>query len=105
MINILHKPHRMKNYYQEADNLRFFRRIKNYSYDQEKQILSITFQSGTTQNYCKVPGRVYKEMESSPDQNEYYDKNIYGNYQLGRLDLPAINQCIRSMEWLVNNKK
>jgi len=63
-------------------NFRFPRRIKNFSYEPETEVLSITFHTGNTQEYCNVPDIVYQNLESSPDQNEYYDANIYGNYQL-----------------------
>jgi hypothetical protein len=97
MTNSLHISHRIKNHFhdQEIGELLFSRRIKNHSYDQEKEMLSITFQNGATQDYCKVPGNVYQELESSLDQNEYYDENIYGNYQLGRLDWFDSNKSIR----------
>ena len=95
MINTLYNPRRMNNYYNETNGLRFFRRIKNHYYDQENQMLSIAFHNGTTQNYFKVPGKVYRGLESSLDQNEYYNKNIYGIYRLGRLVSLVGSQHIR----------
>lgn len=71
-----------------TNSLRFSRSIKNHSFDQENGILTITFQNGNTQDYCKVPVKVYKGLESSPDQNEYYNQNIIGNYELGRFEWP-----------------
>jgi len=99
MTNNLRISHRIKIHLhdQEKSLLLFSRRIKNHSYDQDKEMLSITFQTGTTQVYCNVPGNVYQELESSPDQNEYYNENIYGNYQLGRFDLPEGNQPIGTL--------
>jgi hypothetical protein len=73
-------------------NFLFPRRIKNLSYNPEKEVLSITFQTGKTQEYCDVPRDVYHKLEISPD--EYYGENIYGNYQLKGLDYT--NQNIRT---------
>ena len=66
-----------------ASSLLFSRRIKVHSYDPENGVLSITFDTGNTQNYCEVPGKVYQKLKSSSDQNGYYDENIYGNYSIG----------------------
>ena len=65
----------------------FPRRIKNRSCDPEKEVLAITFQTGKTQEYCG-------ELELAPD--EYYDENIYGNYQLNGHDCTNGNQNIRT---------
>ena len=67
-------------------NLRFPRRIKNLSYAPEKEVLSITFLTGRTQEYCDFPGNVFQRLESSSDQDGFYDENIYGNYQIGQYD-------------------
>lgn len=68
------------------NHLKFYRQIKTLDYDAAREVLSIDFRSGNTQNYCKVPDNIYQELESSPDQNRYYDKKIYGNYPIGRLE-------------------
>lgn len=84
-----------------TNSLCFSRSIKSYSYDQENGILTITFQNGNTQDYCKVPVKVYKGLESASDQNEYYNHNIFGDYELGRFEWPQGKQRIRT---LINNK-
>lgn len=66
-----------------ASDLLYNRRINSLSYDTVKELLSITFRNGSTQDYCKVPGKVYRKLKSASDQNKYYSRNIYGNYQLG----------------------
>ena len=75
-------------------NFLFPRRIKNLSYNPEKEMLSITFQTGKTQEYCNVPDRIYQKLELSPD--EYYDENIYGNYQINRSNWSNDNQSTRT---------
>lgn len=76
-----------RGYFHQGDenyerNLRFSRHIKTLNYDNSKEMLSIYFCTGNTQNYCKVPDNIYKELESSLDQNGYYNNNIYGKYQI-----------------------
>ena len=65
-----------------SSTMLFPRRIKFHSYDPDEGVLSITFFIGNTQEYCKVPRGVYQKLKASTDQNEYYDENIYGNYQI-----------------------
>jgi hypothetical protein len=66
-----------------SDNLRFFRKIKLFSYNPESGVLTITFHTGVTQDYSQVSGRVFQKLQTSPDQNRFYDENIYGNYPIG----------------------
>jgi hypothetical protein len=65
-------------------NFRFPRRIRNLSYAPEKEVLSITFHTGKTQEYCNFPSSAYQRLESSSDQDEFYDEKIYGNYQISQ---------------------
>ena len=65
-------------------NFRFPRRIKNLSYVPENKVLSITFHTGKTQEYCNFPGNVFQRLESSSDQDDFYDEKIYGNYQISQ---------------------
>ena len=77
-------------------NFRFPRRIKNLSYAPKKEVLSITFLTGKTQEYCNFPGNVFQRLESSSDQDEFYDENIYGNYQIGQCNESKYTNGIRS---------
>lgn len=63
-------------------DLLFSRRIKELSYNPETGVLSITFRTGVTQDYSQVSDRVFQKLQSSSDQNKYYDENIYGNYPI-----------------------
>lgn len=76
-------------------NFRFPRRIRNLSYAPENKVLSITFHTGITQEYCNVPSNVHQRLESSSDQDEFYDENIYGNYQIGQYDGPKDTNGMR----------
>lgn len=85
------------------EELLYYRRINTLTYDAGNEVLSITFQTGSTQRYCKVPGKVYRQLEKASNQNEYYNKNILGNYPIGQCDLSPYDPdktTLKQNEWM-----
>ena len=60
----------------------FSRKLKTLNYDTEKETLSILFSTGNNQDYSRVPGNVYQQMEISHDRDGFYNKKIFGKYPI-----------------------
>lgn len=87
-----------------SNNLRFMRKIKIFSYNPEKGVLTITFHTGITQDYSQVSDKVFQRLRSSLNQNKYYDKNIYGIYPVGDSRSNALDDIHRPSVNLVGHK-
>ena len=50
--------------------------IRNYSYQPGAQVLDITFVSGLSYRYLRVPPAVYDEMKVSFSKGEFFNRHI-----------------------------
>ena len=58
--------------------------IRYVSYDPKTRFLRITFTSGGTYNYSKVPRWMYAELLAAPSAGTYFNDNIRDQYSLRR---------------------
>ncbi|WP_343304316.1 KTSC domain-containing protein [Chitinophaga niabensis] len=54
--------------------------IKNFSYDNKKSRLYVTFLSGKVYAYLNVPEHVYEEMKMALSKGKYLNEYIKGKY-------------------------
>lgn len=60
-------------------------RILKMSYIKSKKLLTITFNSGATYEYCDVPTEVIDGITQADSLGKYFDKNIKGIYNYRRV--------------------
>jgi hypothetical protein len=54
--------------------------IEEYSYDDETQILEVTFRNGGTYSYPGVPEDVFQSMKDADSCGRFFLQNIKGSY-------------------------
>ncbi len=59
--------------------------ILEVGYDENAEVLYITFKSGDTYTYDMVPVHVYEEMLSAESVGKYFHKNIRGQYDFTKV--------------------
>lgn len=62
--------------------LMFSRRVKEYEYDPDTQILTIISVSGIKKKYRDVPNSIYEEFTRTPDPNRLYHDKIDGRFSI-----------------------
>lgn len=62
--------------------LRFSRKIKEFEYDEDKQVLTIVSFSGIKKKYRDVPNTVYEELNNSDDPTRVYHEKIDGRFSI-----------------------
>jgi hypothetical protein len=55
--------------------------IKQADYDPATQRLTIWFPKGKPYTYCRVPPRVWEELQRAPSAGRYFNDHIDGKYQ------------------------
>lgn len=55
--------------------------IASSAYDDERKVLTITFQSGGTYEYLGAGREYYEGLESSPSPGSYFARNIRDRFQ------------------------
>jgi len=55
--------------------------ILEIGYDEDGEVLYITFNSGITYSYDMVPVAVYEEFLKADSVGQYFNKNIKGHYE------------------------
>jgi hypothetical protein len=63
------------------DDLSSSSAISDASYDDETQVLDITFTSGQTYTFNGVPVDIYEGLVASSSPGRYYHQVIKGNFQ------------------------
>ena len=58
--------------------------IKEFDYDADKQILRITFGSGSVYQYLDVPEKIYKELKESSSVGQYFNAQIRDKFGCDR---------------------
>lgn len=59
--------------------------IAHIAYDLERQVLQITFVSGSIYAYYKVPDDVFLELMQARSRGSYLNRRIKGNYAYKKL--------------------
>ncbi len=59
--------------------------ISSYHYSAEKAILSITFISGITYRYTKIPSKIYDDFKSAFSKGIYFNEYIKDKFEFERL--------------------
>jgi len=54
--------------------------IRNFSYRAGEQALDITFVSGLSYRYLRVPPRIYEDMRASSSKGEYFNRHIRDHF-------------------------
>ncbi|OHD24246.1 MAG: hypothetical protein A2Y38_19970 [Spirochaetes bacterium GWB1_59_5] len=54
--------------------------IEEYAYDDEMQILEVTFCKGGTYSYPGVPEHVFQSMKDADSVGRFFLQNIKGSY-------------------------
>ena len=62
--------------------LMFSRRIKEFEYDPDTQILTIISVSGIKKKYRDVPSSIYEEISKAADPNRLYHDKIDGRFSI-----------------------
>lgn len=62
--------------------LMFSRRIKEFDYDPDMQILTIISFAGIIKKYKDVPNSIYEELSNSGDPNRVYQDKIDGRFSI-----------------------
>ena len=60
--------------------------IDHFSYDTDRNILTIVFLSGNIYAYKDVPEKVYKHMKASPSKGKFFNHAIKDKYTFEKLD-------------------
>lgn len=55
--------------------------ILEVGYDEDGEVLYITFNSGVTYSYDMVPQAIYEELLAADSVGSYFNKNIKGYYE------------------------
>ena len=50
--------------------------VKSASYNEETEVLTITFTSGKSYDYYDVPAAVYEGLITAPSAGQYFNQNI-----------------------------
>jgi len=58
--------------------------IRNFQYRQIEKALDITFVSGRSYRYLRVPPTLYDEMKASPSKGEFFNRYIRGHFTFER---------------------
>lgn len=59
--------------------------VRNFTYDAEIEVLTITFQTGRRYWYVNVPESVYRSMKAAVGKEDgYFDEHIRGVYAFRR---------------------
>jgi hypothetical protein len=59
--------------------------ITKFSYDPDKEMLFVTFISGTVYAYKKVPESVYNDMKAFREKGVFLNTNIKGKYEFEKI--------------------
>ena len=62
--------------------------IRDYEYDSSAQVLFITFVSGKTYAYDRVPPHVVDAFEAAPSKGEFFNEHIRDQYDYVLVTLP-----------------
>lgn len=54
--------------------------LSSVSYDDEDQILEVTFNSGQSYTFSQVPQDIFEGLVGSPSPGRFYHSVIKGNY-------------------------
>ena len=55
--------------------------IRDYEYDADAQVLYITFVSGKTYAYDRVPADVYDDLEAAASKGTFFNRYIRDHYR------------------------
>jgi lysyl-tRNA synthetase class 2 len=58
--------------------------IRDYSYDQARRVLTITFVSGDTYDYFDVPRDVYEDLRAAGSRGRYFAASIRNRFSFRR---------------------
>jgi hypothetical protein len=58
--------------------------IRSFHYRPTEQALEITFVSGRTYRYLRVPPKLYEEMRASFSKGEYFNRHIRDHFAFER---------------------
>lgn len=61
--------------------------IRNFRYRPNEQALDITFVSGRTYRYLRVPPKVYEDMRTSFSKGEFFNQHIRDHFTFERTDV------------------
>jgi hypothetical protein len=62
--------------------------IRNIEYDADAQVLYVTFVSGKTYAYDRVPADVYDDLDAAPSKGEFFNRYIRDGYRYLLVTLP-----------------
>jgi hypothetical protein len=69
--------------------------IKAIAYEEDVQVLYVTFKSAAVYRYMAVPESVVAELLAAPSQGQYFSANIRGVYPTRHLKPEEIEQLMR----------
>ena len=61
--------------------------IRNIEYDADAQVLDVTFVSGKTYAYDRVPADVYDDLEAAASKGEFFNRHIRDRYRYALVTL------------------